>query len=85
MGFIPFHDRFIEEQFHRRKDPLKGWVCAVDMDKCCVHIVPRNDVVNCHELDPDCACGPKTELLTDHPDNLPDIWMYTHQALDGRD
>ena len=32
--------------------------------------------------DDECVCGPRSELLdTDEPG---DVWMITHQALDGR-
>lgn len=60
------------------------WVCTVDLHEGVAHVIPTNDLLKCHEVSEDCPCGPWQELLTDHPADMPDVWMYTHQALDGR-
>lgn len=83
------HDLYFDwlrERFAARKPDWrrKGWACLVDLHEGHAHILPANDIVNCHEVSEDCPCGPSMELLTDHPVDMPDVYMYTHQALDGR-
>lgn len=45
------------------------------------HVIPCGDLVE-HVTDPDCPCGPTTELI--QRDGRPDGYVYAHHALDGR-
>lgn len=48
-----------------------------------VHVSPLNDLVE-HEFDgAECACGPDAECHTQ--EDGPDVWLYTHHSLDGRE
>lgn len=60
----------------------KGWTTLqVVSDE--IQIYPNNDLV-AHELTEDqCACGPVVELI--QRPGFRDAYMFTHQALDGRD
>ena len=46
------------------------------------HAFPFNDAI-CHELDPDCVCGPEKNPVF-HPAH-PRSWLYLHHSLDGRE
>lgn len=49
-----------------------------------VHVAPQADVV-AHELDEGgCVCGPDQQLCRNQDDG-PDVWMYVHHSLDGRE
>lgn len=78
---------WMRERFASLKPNWKesGWVCMVDQGQGFAHILPANDIGNLHEVTDECPCGPRVELLTDHPDTLPDVWLYVHHALDGRE
>lgn len=45
-----------------------------------LHVVPVDDVIE-HELDAVCPCGPTPELAR----MSPDIYLYKHHSLDGRE
>jgi len=45
-----------------------------------VHVLPEADLT-AHEETPDCACGPRPELVCTNPDT----WVYVHHSLDGRE
>jgi len=47
-----------------------------------VHLHPIEDLVE-HELDDECACAPRSELVP-RPAG-PDGWLYVHNSLDGRE
>lgn len=48
------------------------------------HIMPRNDLIE-HESDDDgeCPCGPEVQPVEREDGSI--IWVYVHNALDGRD
>lgn len=84
---FPFDEQWILARFRDIKPRWREdeWRCCADMNEGTVHIVPANDSVNCHTFADDCVCGPQMILLNDHPTgDHPDVWMYVHQALDGR-
>lgn len=58
-----------------------GWVTLqVTSDE--VQVYPADDLI-AHELNEDqCVCGPAVELI--QRPGLRDVYMFTHQALDGR-
>lgn len=71
--------------------PAKGWRrYRFDSQPCIEHVVPELDLVmhdvldeEPSKLDTSCVCGPKVELIR-NDGVLPDVWMATHHALDGR-
>ncbi|MCW2759050.1 MAG: hypothetical protein JWO46_2796 [Nocardioidaceae bacterium] len=59
----------------------RGWRTDVSDDEVQVH--PIADLLE-HELTGDgCICGPRAECIPRDDDS--DVWMYVHQALDGRE
>lgn len=65
---------------------LLGWrtveVDEGEVDEGVVHVVPRADLVP-HQLDDDCVCGPRFELVVN--EGGPDGHMHVHHSLDGRE
>lgn len=46
------------------------------------HVVPDNDLIG-HELREDCVCLPDIEIVP--WTGGPDVHLYTHHSLDGRE
>lgn len=48
-----------------------------------VHVAPLDDLIG-HEFEAGtCVCVPAAECRTQ--DDGPDVWLYTHHSLDGRE
>ncbi len=47
-----------------------------------VHVTPRNDLID-HNVDDDCACGPRTEPVRRGDGSYG--WVVVHNSLDGRE
>ena len=48
-----------------------------------LHVVPIDDLIE-HQTDGDeCICGPDCELV--QRDDAPDMYLYSHHSLDGRE
>lgn len=49
-----------------------------------VHVIPINDLIEHEENDDgDCPCGPEVQPVEREDGSI--AWLYTHNALDGRD
>lgn len=51
-----------------------------------LHVLPIGDLIE-HDTataEPDCVCGPRTELV-EGPDGSSAGWVIVHHALDGRE
>lgn len=63
----------------------KGW-CTEQVSDLEIHVYPIDDLVSHDVAEGDentCVCGTSVECLP-QPDE-PDVWMFTHHALDGRE
>lgn len=50
-----------------------------------VAVYPVDDLIE-HELPGDgCVCGVSSELSEHRSDDDGDVWLHTHEALDGRE
>lgn len=77
------HGWLLAKIVERRPGQGDQWACHYYNSTNEAHLVPlADDMV--HEDSADCICGPRVELLDDHPIESCDVWLYSHHALDGR-